>query len=41
MLFFAGMSLRVLWQPLRVIVLALASIMLVVGVVVVATLPVS
>ena len=40
-LFFAGMSLRVLWRPLRVTVLVLASVMLVVGLVVVASLPVA
>ena len=40
-LFFAGMSLRVLWQPLRLTVLVLASVMLMVGLVVVATLPVA
>ena len=40
-LFFAGISLRLLWQPLRIIVLTLASAMLIVGLVVVATLPVA
>jgi hypothetical protein len=39
-LFFAGISLRLLWQPLRVVVLGLAGTMLVVGVAVVLSLPV-
>jgi hypothetical protein len=39
-LFFAGISLRVLWRPLRVVVLALASTMLFVGVGFVLSLPV-
>lgn len=40
-LFFAGISLRVDWRPLRIIVLALAGAMLVAGGVFVATLPVA
>jgi hypothetical protein len=39
-LFFAGISLRLLWQPLRLVVLVLASTMLVVGVGFVLSLPV-
>jgi hypothetical protein len=39
-LFFAGISLRLLWQPLRVVVIALAGAMLVVGVGFVLSLPV-
>jgi hypothetical protein len=39
-LFFAGISLRLLWTPLRVVVLALASTMLFVGVGFVLSLPV-
>jgi hypothetical protein len=39
-LFFAGISLRLLWTPLRVVVLALASTMLVVGVGFVLSLPI-
>jgi hypothetical protein len=39
-LFFAGISMRLLWRPLRVVVLALGGTMLVAGVVFVLTLPV-
>jgi hypothetical protein len=39
-LFFAGISLRLLWQPLRVLVIALAGAMLVVGIGFVLSLPV-
>jgi hypothetical protein len=40
-LFFAGISLRLGWRPLRVIVLAMAAAMLVTGVAYVVTLPVA
>jgi hypothetical protein len=40
-LFFAGISLRVDWRPLRVAVLVFAALMLTVGLVFVATLPVA
>jgi hypothetical protein len=40
-LFFAGISLRLLWRPLRTVVLGLAGTMLVVGVGVVLSLPVA
>jgi hypothetical protein len=40
-LFFAGISLRVLWRPLRGVVLGLASVFLVGGLIFVATLPVA
>ena len=40
-LFFAGISLRLTWRPLRVIVLGLATLMLLGGIVFVATLPVA
>jgi hypothetical protein len=39
-LFFAGISLRLAWQPLRVVVLGLAGTMLLVGVGFVLSLPV-
>jgi hypothetical protein len=40
-LFFAGISMRLLWQPLRVVVLTLGATMLVAGVVFVLSLPVA
>jgi hypothetical protein len=40
-LFFAGISLRLMWRPLRIVVLGLASTMLIIGVVFVLTLPVA
>jgi hypothetical protein len=40
-LFFAGISLRLLWRPLRTVVLALAAVMLVTGVGVVLSLPIA
>jgi len=40
-LFFAGISLRVLWRPLRGIVLGLGSVLLVSGLIFVASLPVA
>ena len=40
-LFFAGISLRLLWLPLRLVVLGLAATMLVVGVGFVVSLPVA
>jgi hypothetical protein len=39
-LFFAGISLRLLWRPLRILVLGLASVMLAVGIGFVLSLPV-
>lgn len=40
-LFFAGISLRLMWRPLRVVVLGLATVLLLGGAVFVATLPVA
>jgi hypothetical protein len=40
-LFFAGISLRLLWLPLRVFVMGMATVLLVSGVVYVATLPIA
>jgi hypothetical protein len=40
-LFFAGISLRLLWRPLRLAVLGMAAAMLVLGVGFVASLPVA
>jgi hypothetical protein len=40
-LFFAGISLRLEWRPLRMMVLGLATLMLVCGAAFVATLPVA
>ena len=40
-LFFAGISLRLLWRPLRGVVLGLAALLLVSGVIFVASLPVA
>ena len=40
-LFFAGISLRFEWRPLRIAVLAMAGVMLTVGLVFIATLPVA
>ena len=41
MLFFAGISLRLLWRPLRVGVLGAAAALLLAGVAYVATLPIA
>jgi hypothetical protein len=40
-LFFAGISLRLLWRPLRVVVLGLATLLLLGGLVFVLSLPVA
>ena len=40
-LFFAGISLRLLWRPLRIVVLGMGTVMLVVGLAFVLSLPVA